>query len=65
MKSLKHRDLSTGLLNLHKAYDHSFPAPGFQPDIQICPELPNKIFMKTGYQAVQLKQTEVGNQTKP
>ena len=37
----------------------------FQPDIQIYPELPNIISMKIGYQAVQLKQTEVGNQTKP
>ena len=44
----------------HKAYEHSFRA-----DIQIYPELPNIRSMKIGYQAVQLKQTEAGNQTKP
>ena len=61
MKLLKHRDLSTGLLLFH--IRHMITV--FQPDIQIYSELRNIIFMKTGYQAVQPKQTEVGNQTKP
>ena len=61
MKSLKHKDLSTSLLIFHIRLMITV----FQPDIQIYPELPNIIFMKTGYQAVWLKQTEVGNQTKP
>ena len=57
----KHRDLLTGLLTFHIRLMITV----FQPDIQIYPELPNIRSMKTGYQAVQPKQTEAGNQTKP
>ena len=44
----------------HKAYDHSFPAR--YSDL---PRVAQHNIYQTGYQAVQLKQTEVGNQTKP
>ena len=45
------QDLSTGLLIFHIRLMITV----FQPDIQMYPELPNIIFMKTGYQAVRLK----------